>query len=202
MNPTGKKFISLLIVFFLLEISCTTITSPTMDRKSLRKRSANLAITKTDGQQVRGELIAVKMNTLLLIDTNTEKDISINVREIKFIKVGRKSKILQGIGIGLSIGSFSGMLIGATKKINGGDEGIPLFLKIILPFLLFVPNPDRMKNSVNGLLIGGSAGLLIGTFFGVVAEKNSHIQIEGMTDSEIQETLNKLRKKARIRNYK
>ena len=28
------------------------------------------------------------------------------------------------------------------------------------------------------------------------------IQIEGMTDSEIQETLKKLRKKARIRDYK
>ena len=106
------------------------------------------------------------------------------------------------MGIGLTVGCTSGMLIGATKKINGVDEGIPLFLKIILPFLLFVPNPERMKNAVNGLLIGGSVGLLAGTILGAVAEKNSHIQIEGMTDSEIQETLNNLRKKARIRYYK
>jgi len=34
MNPTGKKFISLFLVFSLLEISCATLTSPISERKS------------------------------------------------------------------------------------------------------------------------------------------------------------------------
>ena len=47
-----------------------------------------------------------------------------------------------------------------------------------------------------------SIGVLIGTIFGPSAEKYKTIQLEGMTDLEIRDTLDKLRKKARIRDYK
>ncbi len=50
--------------------------------------------------------------------------------------------------------------------------------------------------------IGGAAGLLIGGITGALVGKDKTIQIEGMTDPEIQEALDKLRKKARIRDYK
>jgi ABC-type lipoprotein release transport system permease subunit len=48
-----------------------------------------------------------------------------------------------------------------------------------------------------GLIIG-----TVGAIIGAVAGTDKTIQLEGMTDSEIQETLDKLRKKARIRDYK
>jgi hypothetical protein len=202
MNPNCRKFMSLFLVFSLLTINCAYLNRVEEKRERKSRKGARLVIEKMDGQQITGELIAVKKKTLLLIDSKAEIDISIDVRKIKFIKVRRKSKVLKGMGIGLSVGGVSGMLIGATKNIDGDDEKIPFFLKIIFPFLFFIPNPERARNSVSGFLIGGGAGLLAGTILGVVAEKNSHIQIEGMSDLKIQETLDKLRKKARVRDYK
>jgi len=51
-----------------------------------------------------------------------------------------------------------------------------------------------MSFGLVGLILGGIAGLTSGT--------DKTIQIERMTDSEIREALEKLRKKARIRDYK
>lgn len=134
MNLTGKKLISLFLVFSFTLLSVNLYA---------KRRGARLVVTKTNGQQIKGELVAVKMNTLLLVDTKTEIDISIDVREIKFIEVGRKSKIVQGMGLGGAIGSMGGMLIGATKKV---DEEIPVFLYFVLPILFFFPNPERIQN--------------------------------------------------------
>ena len=49
-----------------------------------------------------------------------------------------------------------------------------------------------------GVLVGGLVGILIASSSG----KDKAIQIEGMTGPEIQKALDKLRKKARIRDYK
>jgi len=46
------------------------------------------------------------------------------------------------------------------------------------------------------------AAALIGGFIGMSLGKEGTIQIEGKSDSEIQEAMDKLRKKARIRDYK
>ncbi len=51
-------------------------------------------------------------------------------------------------------------------------------------------------------VFGAVVGLLIGGTIGAISGTDKTIQIEGMTDSEIQETLDKLRKKARVRDYK
>jgi hypothetical protein len=50
--------------------------------------------------------------------------------------------------------------------------------------------------------LGGGVGILLGGIVGAFAGADKTIQIEGMSDSEIQEILKKLRKKARIRKYK
>ncbi len=51
-------------------------------------------------------------------------------------------------------------------------------------------------------MIGGCIGALIGGIVGAGYGIDKTIQIEGMTDLEIEESLEKLRKKARIRDYK
>jgi len=53
-----------------------------------------------------------------------------------------------------------------------------------------------------GGVVGGLAAALIGGFIGISLGKEVTIQIEGMTDLEIKEALDKLRKKARIPEYK
>ncbi len=171
MNPTSKKLVSLVLVFSLMAISCASFRTTGGKRE---KHGAKLIVTKLDGQLIKGELIAVKLNSLLLLDTDGN-DVSVGIADIKVIRVMKKSK---GARTGFLIGGGLA-LIGGIGQIGAEVHGfIPSFIDGVIFFAL------------PGGLIGAAAG----------AYKTS--QIEGMTDSEIQEALDKLRKKARIRDYK
>ena len=177
-----KKFVSLFLVLSLLEISCATITSPAVEKRFPERKQGALVITKTDGQQIKGELITVKPNSLLLLSI-TGKGVSVDIADIKVIRVVKKSKLLLGAGIGLVVGGGGGVL---TSLIFGwsvyeGGEGLAAVL-------------SGGVGAAVGLLLGGITGALVG--------RDETIHFEGMSDSEIKEALNKLRKKARIRDYK
>ena len=146
-----------------------------------RKHGAKLIITKLDGQLIKGELIAVKPNSLLLLDTEG-KDVSVNIADIKFIKIVKKSKLLTGAWVGIAVGGGAGVLLGGSAS-----EGMSLS-----------PSEGRKILGVFGAVVG----LLVGGITGAMAGTDKTIQIEGMTDLQIQEALDKLRKKARIRDYK
>ncbi len=186
MNPTSKKFIALFLAFSLMAISCTTMTTQRQKRfeSSKERLGAELIITKKDGQQIRGELIAVKPNSLLLLNTDG-KDVSVKIEEIKTIRVVKKSKVGLGAGIGAGIGFVIGAGLATICNLSLQDYDrfswfyVPLFGAIC---------------SLPSLLIGGVTGALLGT--------DKTIQIEGMSDLGIQIALDKLRKKARIRDYK
>jgi hypothetical protein len=184
MNPTSKKFISLFLIFSLIEISCApiTFTFPIKKRRFPERKQGAIVITKTDGQQIEGELITVKLNSLLLLDTEG-KDVSVDIGDIKVIRIVKKSKALLGAGLGLLIVGGGGALLAVVA--NAGHE----------------PYTIKERAWLVGIF-GGLGGLLIGGIVGAGAGKDKKIQIEGMSDLYIQETLDKLRKKARIRDYK
>ncbi len=170
MNPTSKKFISLFLVFSLMMLSVNLFAK--------ERRGAKLLITKKDGQQIQGELITVKQNSLLLLDTEG-KDVSVDIADIRIIRIVKKSKGARTgfrIGVGLA-------LIGGVGQIGAEVHG-------------FIPS------FIDGLIFFALPGALIGAIIGAAAGKDKTIQMEGMSDLEIQETMDKLRKKARIRNYK
>jgi len=180
MNPTSKKFISLFLVFSLLTINCFP-----------KRRGINLNVTRTDGQPIKGELITVKENSLLLLEKEAGVDVSINISDVKIITVkgpttGLKlaAPFLAAVG-GAMLGLFVWWLasVGGLAYIMAGKEE---------------QKKDQKKAARYGALIFGSLGLVAA----ITAATDKTIQIEGMTDSEIQETLKKLRKKARIRDYK
>jgi len=192
MNPTSKKFISLFLAFSLMAISCTTMTTQRQRRfesSKERKQGAKLIITKKDGQQIEGELITVKPNSLLLLDAEG-KDVSVDIADINIIKIVKKSKALLGAGIGGAIGlgvGLYGIISSYNASVNRGEDGI--FISYFLLGSLVVPAAAMV-----GGVIGGGVGAL--------ARGDGVIYLTGMTDSEIQKTLDKLRKKARIRDYK
>ncbi|NIM58463.1 MAG: hypothetical protein GTO16_05905 [Candidatus Aminicenantes bacterium] len=169
MNPPGKKFISLFLIFSLMMLS--------VNLHAKERRGAKLIITRTDGQLIEGELITVKPKSLLLLDAEG-KDVSINIEDIEVIRIVKKSKFLLGVGSGAVAGLIIGSVSYKEPRVALIDYG-PLFALI-------------------GVALGGLIGLVIGAAVGT----DKTIQIEGMTDSEIQEALKKLRKKARIRDYK
>jgi len=197
MNLKANKFIALFLILSLIEINCATLKSLEQKRESRRKKhGANLIIQKISGQQVRGELITVKPSSLLLLNTEG-KDVSVDIEEIKVITVVKKSQALLGVGTGLFVGAGSGAAIGASLWVLGlpvvamfGEAGIESW-KDDFPDLLW-----------GGVLIGAGIGLLLGVSSGAALGIDKTIQIEGMSDSEIQEALDKLRKKARIRDYR
>lgn len=197
MNPSGKKLISLFLVFSLLMINCVSLRTTGGKEK---KRGALIVITKKDGQLIQGELIAVKQDSLLVLDTEG-KDVSTYIIDIKFVRIGGKSGISQGMKIGFFIGGLSGVIIGASTK-KEEEEEIPIFLYIFFPILLLVPIFERVGNTVIGGSIGGGGGLIVGGVLGGVVEKTRRIRIEGKSQEEIDEIIEKLRKKARVRNYK
>ena len=170
----SKKFISLVLIFSLMMLSVNLYAK--------ERRGAILLITKTDGQQRRGELITVKEDSLLLLDSESGAAVSVDIDDIKVIKIMKVSEVWKGFRIGGFIGSVAGALLFiASEK----------WKVVSLPIAMFT----------SPAILGGTVGALIGGTVGVaVADKT--ILLEGMSDSEIKEALDKLRKKARIRDYK
>jgi hypothetical protein len=180
MNPLGKKFISSFLIFSLVMLSGNLLAK--------ESRGAILIIWKKNGQQIEGELIAVKKDSLLLF---TGRDLSIDIEDIKIIRIFKKIKvlkILKGMGIGLLIGGAAGASLGFAM---GDPEWTPGWN---------LQPSAKEKAFIFGILFG-----LCGAYLGGVVgkyQKDKIIQMEGMPDSEIQETLEYLRKKARIPDYK
>ena len=171
-----KKYIALFLVFSSFVLSGNLYA---------KKKGAELIVQKIVGQQVRGELITVKENSLLLLDSESGADISVDIREIKLIEIVKKSKAGTGAVIGLLVGASGGALA-------------PLGLNMV-----FNVKPDSpvLKLSLKYALIFGVIGLASGTLLGGLAGQDKTIQIEGKSDLEIKEVLEKLRKKARVTNF-
>jgi hypothetical protein len=160
----------------------TTQRQKRFESSKERKRGSKLIVTKLDGQLIKGELITVKPNSLLLLDTEG-KDVSIDIVDIKVLRIVKKSKAGKGALKGLVVGGGGLGLIAGIIDIAGEDHS-------------FI---DYVSDSI---IVIGLPLALIGAFVGAIEGIDKTIQIEGKSDSEIQEIMDKLGKKARIRDYK
>ena len=72
-----------------------------------QKHGTKLIVQKRDGQEIRGELIAVKHNSLLLLEFESAAEVSIEIIDIKVIKVIKKSLLaILVVILGISEGGF------------------------------------------------------------------------------------------------
>ena len=170
-----RKSISMFLVFSVLLLSGNMFAK--------ERKGADLIIQKKDGQPVRGELIAVKKNSLLLKDYYSGKDQTVGIDDIRAITIVKNSMLLEGGLIGLLIGGIMGFIIGYPQ---GDEDGFVIISKPLAGGI--------------GAAIGVGAGALIGAGIGSTVRGDKTIQIEGRSDSEIKWHLEKLRKKARIKN--
>lgn len=172
MKAKGDKLISL-----FLAVSVFTLS---VQLAAKEKKGAVLIIQKRDGTQVRGELIAVKENSLLLIESDLGLDVTADIQEIEIIKIKRKLGLFMGAGLGSLIGLGTGYVVGSSMEIKPS----------------FGPDPHSV-----GMIVGTPVGLLLGGVLGLsVIRTDKTIRIEGKSKLEIQEILQRLRKKARIKN--
>ena len=183
-----KKFISLFLVFSVLLLSGNMFAK--------ERKGADLILQKTDGQQVRGELIAVKENSLLLLDRDTGADVTVDIGDISSIEIVKKSKTLAWGSIGLLSGGVMGALVGYMEGDDPPGYGMWWGHRISWDIGILTAGEKALNY---GILIGLS-GAILGGIIGAIAGTDKTIQIEGKSDSEIQEILEKLRKQARVRN--
>ncbi len=171
-----KKYIALFLIFSILTLSGNLYAE---------KKGADLIVQKVDRIRVKGELIAVKQDSILLLDKYSGADMAIDVRDIDVIKIVRESgaPVVGGIA-GLFLGGVTGYFIGYPQGDDGG----------------FVIISKPLAGGI-GAAIGGILGVLVGAGIGLAVEADKTIQFKGKSDSEVQEILEELRKKARVRNY-
>jgi hypothetical protein len=169
-----KKAISLVLVFSILLLSGNLFAK--------ERKGADLIIQKTDRQRVRGELIAVKQDSILLLEKYSGADMTIDFRDIGIIKIVKKSKALAASLAGLFLGGAVGYVIGYSVV---SEKDILL---------------SKEEGGGIGAAIGGASCALIGVGIGLAIGADKTIHFEGKSDAEIKEILEKLRKKARIKN--
>ena len=155
--------IALLLVLF-------SLPAPLLARE---KRGADLVVTKFDGSQVSGELIAVKRDSLLLLGLDG-KDESVGVADIAIIRIVRRSKAWQGLLYGFVPGAVGGAIWGSQ---NTDDMGV--------------------LGGIMGGLVVGAASALVGFAAGVGAGLDSEISFAGMPESAANKILARLSRQAR-----
>ena len=147
------------------------------DLAAKERRGANLVVTRLDGSQVRGELIAVKPDSLLLL-SDLGRDESIDLANIKSIRIVRKSRAGKGAFIGSMGGVLTGVVLGAAS--GGIDEftsgGAAVWLGITLG------------------VVGGLGGLVVGSMAGV----DSSFTVAGKAETVVAAYWDKLRAHARV----
>ena len=166
----GKKILVLVLV-------CILVFPLGLTAKE--KRGADLIVQETDGTLVRGEVIAVKENSLLLLDRESGADVTVDIGVVSVITIVKKQ--LSTFFLGAGLGTLAGVGAAYAFSMTG----------------------DLSEEGWTGLLvvIGGLGGFLIGGITGAVVGMDKIIELEGRSDSEIQEILEYLRKKARIPNF-
>jgi len=168
-----RKLISLFLVFSIICLYGNLYAK--------ERRGADLVIQKSDGQQIKGELIAVKESSLLLLEHDSGADATCVVGEIKTTTIVKKSKRGKGALYGFGLGAIGGGLAGG---------------------LLVEPEEStRVNNALFGVIFLGAIGALTGLIVGGFLGKDKTIQIEGKSEAEIKRILDDLRKKARIPNF-
>ena len=177
------KTLSLLLIISLLGLSQNLFAG--------ERHGAILSVQKKDGHQENGELIAVKPISLLLLDSASGADVSIEVTDISAIKVIKKSRTWIGLGLGALIGAGIGALLGVTNVVDPERIGGRRVLW----------GSRGQKAVVIGAFFAVPSGLL-GLGIGAAAGADKKIQFEGKSDLEIQSALGELRQKARIPDFK
>jgi hypothetical protein len=92
----------------LMAMALTFVISMALVRLPLtaarERKGSTVEVTMADGRVVKGELLAVKSNALLVYDRDAGRGESLDLLQVAQVKVLKKSKLLLGLAIGLGAG--------------------------------------------------------------------------------------------------
>ncbi len=166
MKKIFGKFITPALIVLLLVIPSNMTAK--------ERRGADLVVTRLDGSQVSGELIAVKKDSLLLLSYG--RDESVDLATIKTLRIVKKSLA----GKGALYGFLAGALFGAIGASGGVDE--------------YSAGESMVLFGGFYGLIGGLGGLSLGAIMGV----ETTIAVAGEPEARVRRQLDRLRAHARL----
>ena len=176
MSLKGKKFLALIVVFSLV-IASSPLTAG-------EKKGANVIVMKKNGQEIIGELILVRKDTLVLMESETTMTIPMNIDEIEEIRILKKSQVFKWAALGSFVLGGSAVAIG---YIHGSDA---------------LEGPDSYTAgdyAKRGLIIMGLGGLLVGGLIGASKGHDDIIQMAGAPPYKIKIIMSKLNSLARVK---
>lgn len=162
---TSNKFIATTLIF-MLAITVARLPLPAKERKG-----STVVVTLIDGSKVKGELLAVKKDALLVYDSSARQGKSIDLRQIAKVKVLKTFWVLTGMVFGLGVGMGISKLTVNSNKTDFHDIGNYL----LLPFI----------TTLSGVIIGASASL------------PKKISLIGESSQSVQQNLEQLKRYAR-----
>jgi hypothetical protein len=133
------------------------------------RRGALIILTKADGAEVRGELVSVKPDSIIL---RRSGDVLTILRDrVHSVSLMRRSRKTSGAFTGLTIGALAGAGWGANARVTGGTSSMAA--------------------------ICGGLGLVIGMVVSRAGKVESVIQFAGLTGPAADERWNALRAHSR-----
>lgn len=176
MSLKGKKFLALLVAFSLLAASGRYAAG--------EKQGANIIVLKKSGQEITGELILVRKDTLVLMESETTMTIPVNIDEIEEIIIKKKSQLLKWTVLGTLVIGGAGA---AAGYMQGGDVGEAEYR---------YSAGDKARR---GFIIMGLGGLLLGGLIGATLGKDDIIQMADIPPYKIKIIMSKLNSLARVK---
>lgn len=164
-GPRAKRFVCVLVVAILFVPAGLSAK----DRKG-----ADIVVTRTNGSQFGGELIAVKPDSLLLLSAGMA--LSIPLADIREVRIVRKPKALLFAGIGGAAGATVGAFVGIYKG-GGDDESGPAALR--------------------GAAVYGALGALAGLLTSMAFSGDSQFNVAGGQPETVAEFWDRLRSYSR-----
>ena len=179
----GRRVAKAVLAAWTVLVASFVLLCPDLAAKE--KRGSKLEVTCREGRRVSrrvvGELIAVRTDSLLLVQEYSEFDLSIAIADITRIKVIKKPSARKWGTYMSLLGLCGGVLRGYSLRDD--EEWWPL-ASIYLGA---------------GFAVGGFA---VGALAGHLASKGETFEFVGRSESEIKGMLDRLRKMARVRDYR
>jgi hypothetical protein len=170
-NFKCKKLIATALTFVIF---MALVQQPLLTAKE--RRGATVVVTMIDGSLVKGELLTVKADALLVYDQDAGQGKNIDLQQVVQVKVLKKSKALLGLAIGLGVGlGFCALNPDMAGHANAGIG------QIYIPLM-----------SLSGL-----GGGLLGAFAGITDK----FSLVGASSRNLQQNLKRLKHFAREQDF-
>jgi hypothetical protein len=164
---TNKKVIALAITFVLVVALEDLPLSAAKQR-----RGATVLVNMSDGRKVKGELLAVKDDALLVYDIDAGQGRSIELGQVIQVKVLKKSKFWDGllIGLGVALGMGICTTVSLGKEVDDKGAAVATIFSISAPV-----------TGLCGGLVGALAGMDKNFFLAGPSSQNRQQSLEQLT---------------------